>query len=104
MKQEFFKEKVPEFWEFLIRNWKERGVTTPRQTLGCTPPDLRNKKKFKKEEFDFNYPKGNRIYPFEWDLTDEEIFGGIYTDITHKTPSEEFYGKEHIAYGDMKIF
>ncbi len=95
--QEFFREEVPEFWDFLIKTWKERGVTTPRQTLGCTPPDLKNKKKFKKEEFDWVYPKGTRVMPYEWGLTEDEVLNGIYTDITHKTPSQEFYGKEHIT-------
>ena len=55
-----------------------------------------NKKKFKNEEFDWIYPEGTRIKPFEWDLAEEDVFSGIFTDITHKTPAKKFYGKEHI--------
>ena len=94
--QEWIQRQVPEFWDFLNKNWKERGVTTPRQSLGVKPPDLKNKKKFQKEEFDWVYPNGTRIKPFEWDLPEQDVFSGIFTDITHKTPSEDFYGKEHV--------
>ena len=90
---QFFKENVPRIWEILIKNLKEKGVKTPKQTLGCEPPD---KKKLKRGEFDWGYPGGARIMPYEWGLTDEEIIGGIYTDIDHETPEEPFYGKEHI--------
>lgn len=93
---QFYKEIAPELWESIINNMKDKGVPTPRMSLGCKPPDLRNKSKFKREEFDWTYPSGTRIKPYEWDLKDEEIFSGIYTDITHETPSESFYGKEHI--------
>ena len=93
---DFTKEITPEAWEFLIRNMKENGVPTPRQSLGCKPPDLKNTKKFKNEEFDFIYPAGPRIMPYEWGLTEDEAFKGIYTDISHETPSEPVYRKEHI--------
>ncbi|MFX0134249.1 MAG: hypothetical protein ACFFDN_11455 [Candidatus Hodarchaeota archaeon] len=92
----FYKEKVPEVWEWLIRNMMENGVPTPRMTLGCLPPDLKNKKKFKRHEFNWIYPEGPRVMPYEWNFTDDEVFGGIFTDITHETPSEPFYGEEHI--------
>ncbi|NVM53458.1 MAG: hypothetical protein HWN66_07105 [Candidatus Helarchaeota archaeon] len=90
---QFFRENVPEIWNILIRNLKEKGVTTPKMTMGCKPPD---KKMLKNEEFDWTYPAGTRIMPYEWGLTDDEIFGGIYTDIDHETPEEPLYGKEHI--------
>ncbi len=93
----FYKDVVPEVWDWLINNMKESGVPTPRQTLGCTPPDLKDKKKFKNLEFDWIYPEGARVKPFEWDLADEEVFSGIFTDISHETPAEQFYGKEHIV-------
>ncbi len=92
----FHKNIIPEIWECIIDNMKEKGVPTPRQTLGCKIPNLKNKKKFQREEFEFNYPSGTKIMPYEWGLTDDEIFDGIYTDFTHETPSELNYGKEHI--------
>ena len=90
---QFFKQNIPRIWEILNRNLKERGVPTPKMTLGCKPPD---KKMLKNGKFDWVYPEGTRIMPYEWGLTDEEIIGGIYTDIDHETPEEPFYGKEHI--------
>ncbi|MFX0137354.1 MAG: hypothetical protein ACFFDN_27190, partial [Candidatus Hodarchaeota archaeon] len=76
---QFYKEITPEIWEFVIRNMKKRGVPTPRMTLSCNPPDLKDKNKFQKEEFDFKYPSETRIMPYEWGLTDDEVFSGIYT-------------------------
>ncbi|NVM32006.1 MAG: hypothetical protein HWN65_24410 [Candidatus Helarchaeota archaeon] len=92
----FYKNITPEIWEFVKRNLKENGVPTPRMTLGCIPPDFKSKKNFQKETFEFKYPSGTRIMPYDWGLSDEEVFGGIYTDITHETPEEPEYGKEHL--------
>lgn len=94
---EYMKFISPEALDWCIRKLKEQGVPTPRQSLGCKVPNLKDKKTFKKEEFDFIYPEGPRIMPFEWGLTDEEAFYGIHTDITHETPSEPVYGKEHVV-------
>jgi hypothetical protein len=88
---------IPEFWAYTMKGVKERGVATPSMILNCHPPDLKDKKVVKREEFNWTYPEGSRIKPFEWDLTEDEVFGGIVTDITHDTPPEEFYGKEHIT-------
>lgn len=93
---QFYKDVSPELWELLVRDMKERGVPTPRMTLGCKPPDLKDKKKFKNEEFDWVYPSGTKVMPAEWGLKEDELFNGIFTDITHETPSKPFYGKEHI--------
>ena len=90
---QFFRENVPEIFEVTIRKIKELGVVTPRMTMGCQPP---TKKMLKDGEFDWIYPEGARVMPYEWGLTDDEVFGGIYTDIDHETPEESFYGKEHI--------
>ncbi|MFX1451560.1 MAG: hypothetical protein ACFFCM_11995 [Promethearchaeota archaeon] len=92
----FYKDVVPEIWDWLTNNMRESGVPTPRQTLGCRPPDLKDKKKFENREFDWIYPEGVRVKPFEWNLSDEEVFSGILTDITHETPAEPLYGEEHI--------
>lgn len=94
---QFYKEITPELWDILVRDMKGEGVPTPRMTLGCKPPDLKEKKVWKNEEFDFIYPSGAFIKPGEWGFSDEELFQGIQTDITHETPSEPLYGKEHIV-------
>ncbi|NVM01069.1 MAG: hypothetical protein HWN67_01925 [Candidatus Helarchaeota archaeon] len=90
------KEIIPEVWEISKRNMKEKGVPTPGMTLLCKPPDLKNKMNYDIEKFDWIYPNQTRVMPYEWGLTDEEVFGGIYTDITNETPPKESYGKEHI--------
>ncbi|MHA1377886.1 MAG: hypothetical protein ACTSRG_05850 [Candidatus Helarchaeota archaeon] len=91
-----FRDDVPEFWDFILKTVKETGIATPYMTLNCKPPDFKNKDIYKKENFDWTFPIRNRVKPFEWDLDAEEVFGGILTDITHETPDEEIYGKEHI--------
>jgi len=93
--KETFK-KIPEIWEYTVKDMKEGGVPTPNMILNCQPPDFKNKNKFKDEEFSWTYPEEPKIKPFEWGLTEDEVFGGIITDITHESPPETFYGKEHM--------
>jgi len=94
---DLFKNNTPELWNFIFKNVKKKGIPTPEMTLNCKPPDLKNKKKFQDENFIFKYPNKNRILPFEWDLTDDEVFSGILTDITFETPPELSYSKKHIV-------
>ena len=61
------------------------------------PPDLKNRKSYENGSFEWRYPNEPRIKPGEWGLSDDELVGGIYTDITHTTPEKEHYGKEHIV-------
>ena len=89
-----FKEGTPEIWDYMVRDLKERGAATPQMTLGCTPPNLKDKKT---QAFDWSFPDEARIKPFDWGLTEDEIFGGLITDITHDTPAEPSYGKEHLV-------
>ncbi|MHA1425788.1 MAG: hypothetical protein ACTSQI_07355 [Candidatus Helarchaeota archaeon] len=91
-----FKEGVPEFWEYVVSDMKGRGAATPRMVLNCISPDLKDRKKFQQEQFDWTYPNEARIKPFNWGLTEDAVFGGIITDITHDTPPESTYGKEHL--------
>lgn len=95
------KEGTPEIWEYIVRDIKERGVATPRMAMNCQPP---SKKKLSNQEFDWTYPDEARVLPFEWGLSEDEVFSGLITDITHDTPAEPFYGKEHlIAMGIGKV-
>ena len=91
-----YKTATPEIWDYLIRTTKEKGIPTPRQTLDCKLPDLKKKKTIKNEDFGWKYDNTARIKPFEWGLTEDEVFGGILTDITIDTPVKKSYGKEHI--------
>ncbi|MHA1265957.1 MAG: hypothetical protein ACTSRS_12065 [Candidatus Helarchaeota archaeon] len=91
-----FKEGVPEIWDYIVTNMKQKGVATPSMVLGCNPPNLKDSNAFKTETFRWDYPSGARVKPFEWSLDEDEIFNGIITDITHETPQKPFYGKEHL--------
>ena len=94
--KQLFKEGTPEIWTYMVSDMKERGVATPRMILNCKPPNLKDKQIIHEAKFDWTYPEEPRVTPFEWDLTEDEIFGGIITDITHDTPIEPTYRKNHI--------
>ena len=94
--KEVYQERAPELWKYFLTNIKENGVATPRMSIDCEPPDFKNKKTYTNENFNWRYPNKTRIKPVEWGLTDDELVGGIYTDITHVTPEKDHYGKEHI--------
>ena len=91
-----FSERIPETWDVFTRHLEEFGIPTPYMSLNCTPPDFKNKKTYENENFGWKYPNVNPIKPYDWELTDDELFGGILTDITHETPKKESYSKEHI--------
>ncbi len=95
--KEVYKERAPELWDYFLTTLKEKGVPTPRMSIECKPPDLKDKKTYGNGTFDWGYPKKSKIMPSEWGLTDDEIVGGIYTDITHVTPEKDHYGKEHVV-------
>lgn len=90
-------QNIPEFWAYAVKDMRERGVATPKMILNCHPPNLKEKNIYKDENFEWHYPNLARIKPFEWDLSEDEVFGGIVTDITHESPEESFYGKDHIV-------
>ena len=95
MKKTF--QKIPEIWEYSMTEMKERGVPTPNMILNCQPPNFKDKNTFKNEEFNWRYPDETRIKPFEWNLSEDEVFKGIVTNITHDTPQKSSYGKEHLV-------
>ncbi|NHI94155.1 MAG: hypothetical protein EAX96_16815 [Candidatus Lokiarchaeota archaeon] len=94
--KEVYETRAPEIWSYFVNSIKEAGVLTPKMAINCTPPDLRDKRKFHHGNFTWHYPDGARIKPAEWGLSDDELVGGILTDITPDTPEQETYGKEHV--------
>jgi len=94
--KEVYQSKAPIIWDYFVSNLKENGVLTPQMAINCKPPDLKDKKKFSAEKFDWGYPNSPRIKPAEWGLTDDELVGGILTDITPDTPENVKFGKEHV--------
>ncbi len=81
------KEEFPEVYDALvIQQWTSLGIPTPAMSAQCKPPDLKHSRTYRKEEFDFLYPEGTRIYAANLGLTPEELMAGAYLDITNKTP------------------
>jgi len=93
---EFDKNRIPEVWDIMKRDMREKGIPTPYQSINCKPPDFKNKKIGEGLELNWEYPKGSRVMPYSWGLTDDEAFGGIYTDITQDTPPKAYYEKDHV--------
>ncbi len=83
----WIKETFPEVYDALvIQQWTEIGVPTPIMSAQCRPPLLKRHRTYRKEEFDFVYPNGTRIFAKDLELTPEELMAGAYLDVTIKTP------------------
>ena len=74
------------------------GAYWPSQSLGCEPPNLKNKKTYQSEEAlaTWNYPEGEKISPESLDMTIEEYTKGVYLDISHETVPWSVDPKEEI--------
>jgi len=87
---ELLKKDFPEVIELWTHNqWIEKGVPTPAMTIGCKLPDFKKKETYDKELFEFNFPKGNRVFSNNLGIPLEEISNGAYLDITPETPLDE---------------
>jgi len=87
---ELLKKDFPEVIELWTHNqWIEKGVPTPAMTIGCKLPDFKKKETYDKELFEFNFPKGNRVFSTNLGIPLEEISNGAYLDITPETPLDE---------------
>jgi hypothetical protein len=81
------KERFPEVYDALVyQQWNEIGVPTPQMTVNCNPPLLKRSATYRKEQFDFNFPEGTRLFAKDLNLPPEELMHGAYLDITIKTP------------------
>jgi len=81
----FYKEHFSEMWELSVQDM-ENGVVTPRMTLECSPPNLRQKETYQKEEFEWKFPEGNRVTPDSLEMSLEEFLKGALLDITPEFP------------------
>jgi len=61
-------------------------VVTPKMTLECSPPNLRKKETYQKEEFEWKFPEGNRVNPELLEMSLEEFLDGVLLDITPEFP------------------
>ncbi|MHA1264404.1 MAG: hypothetical protein ACTSRS_04135 [Candidatus Helarchaeota archaeon] len=93
----WFIDTIPETKDIV---WMEKlehtGIPTPAQTLGLQPPDWTKKKIFEREEFEYNYPAGEKITAEKLGLTPEECLKGVYLNINHETPLDEKITPTHV--------
>ncbi|MHA1652356.1 MAG: hypothetical protein ACTSYB_19395 [Candidatus Helarchaeota archaeon] len=84
------KEKMPEAWEVgTVQNFKN-GIPRPKHTLTCKLPNLKDKKTYEREEFDWHYEHPDCFIHIEdLGMSVEEALEGVYLDIDHETPYEE---------------
>lgn len=94
--QNFINDELPELWEIGLIRQLEEGIPTPQLSLQSKTPDIGNPEIIKAEKFDFIYPEGERITPEGLELTIEEIFSGVYLNVTPETPIDEKITKGHI--------
>ena len=81
------KDRFPEVYDALVyQQWNEIGVPTPQMSVKCKPPALKHHSTYRKEQFDFIYPEGTRLFAENLQLTPEELMAGAYLDINIKTP------------------
>ncbi|MHA1427751.1 MAG: hypothetical protein ACTSQI_17360 [Candidatus Helarchaeota archaeon] len=62
--------------------WEHEGVPNPAMTLGVQVPNLKDKKIYKEEKFDWTYPEGRRITLEDLGMDVEEALDGILTNLT----------------------
>jgi hypothetical protein len=91
----FYQEHFPEMWQLSVKDMEE-GVVTPRMTLECSPPDLKNKKTYEKEEFAWKFLEGSRVTAESLGMTFDEFLGGVLLDITPEFPLDGKVSKELI--------
>ncbi|MFX1299042.1 MAG: hypothetical protein ACFFD2_29810 [Promethearchaeota archaeon] len=88
-----FRSDLPESFDLVIRHQLAEGIPTPRQTLQCEPPNLKEK------IYEFTYPEGKRITPEDLNLTGDDFLNGVLTDITHETTQDVFSRENIISLG-----
>ena len=100
VRQSFLNDKLPDILTFMKHKWDNLGTPTPRQSIGCIPPNLKDKKSYLDEEsLVFKRPIGEKITLDTLNLTFEEALNGLYLDIDSETPDEEISGEKIISKG-----
>ncbi len=94
--QDFIKAELPELWDAGFRRQIIEGIPSPQLSLDCKIPNIGDPEVLNNEAFEFEYPPGERITPVGLELEEEEIFSGVYLDVTHETPKDEKITKKHV--------
>ena len=83
------KENYPEFYHCgFISCTSTTGIPRPLQTIKSIPPNLKNKRTYRNESFDWIYPDG-WIKLEDLEMECEEMLKGVLLDVTHETALEE---------------
>ncbi|MHA1230107.1 MAG: hypothetical protein ACTSRP_05345 [Candidatus Helarchaeota archaeon] len=93
---DWFKKTLPETIDKLWYKRLREGLPTPAQTLGLEIPNWKNNSVFKTCDFEYRYPKGERITPESLGLSYEEVISGVYLNIDHNTPLNEKIDEDKI--------
>ncbi|NVM56474.1 MAG: hypothetical protein HWN66_22440, partial [Candidatus Helarchaeota archaeon] len=100
VRQSFLNEKIPDVLIFMKHKWENMGIPTPRQSIGCIPPNMKDKKSYLDEDsLVFKRPDGEKITLDKLNLTLDEALNGLYLDIEIETPDEEISGDKIISKG-----
>jgi hypothetical protein len=91
------KENVPEVLRLgAYDTWLREGVPTPAMTLGVQLPNLKDKRVYKEEKFDWVYPEGHRITLEDVGMDVEDAMDGILTDLTEEFPLDQKFTRGNI--------
>ena len=100
VRQSFLNDKLPDILTFMKHKWDNLGTPTPRQSIGCIPPNLKDKKSYLDEDsLVFKHPIGEKITLDTLNLTLDEVLNGLYLDIDSETPDEEISEEKIISKG-----
>lgn len=100
VRQGFLIEKLPDMLEFMQYKWEHLGTPTPKQSINCTPPNLKNKKIYEDEDkLIFKRSNGKKITLDTLNISLEEALNGLYLDINAETPFEEMSPKKIVSKG-----
>ena len=100
VRRSFLHEKIPDIFIFMKHKWENMGIPTPRQSIGCIPPNIKDKKSFLDEDrLVFKYPIGEKVTLDKLNLTLDEAMNGLYLDIDIETPDEEILEEKIISKG-----
>ena len=100
VRQSFLIDKVPDVLTFMKHKWDNLGIPTPRQSIGCIPPNIKDKKTYLDEDkLVFKRPIGEEITLDKLNITLDEGLNGMYLDIDTETPDEEISGEKILSKG-----
>ena len=93
------KEEYPDLYDLGIEaTWTQvGGIPNPGMTLKANLPNLKNKKNWERENFEWEYPKnGKLVTPEDLEMDFEEVCDGILFDINHECPPDKTITRDDI--------